>query len=102
MFLKNFVKRRRYIFDVDVEVVIFFNFVYNVYFKIGKVNEERDGKRRIDYVLYNKDVNVVSIVKFSYSKYCYNKFMFIVKLSFFFFNCKMYFLFIKCNKLCLY
>lgn len=100
--LKNPAKRRRYILDADVEVATLSNLVYNAHPKTGKVNEERDGKRRIDYVLYNKDVNVVSTVKLSYSKHCYNKFMLIVKSSFFLLNCKMYLLLIKCNKLYLY
>lgn len=56
--LKNPAKRRRYILDADVEVATLSNLVYNAHPKTGKVNEERDGKRRIDYVLYNKDVNV--------------------------------------------
>lgn len=100
--LKNPAKRRRYILDADVEVATLSNLVYNAHPKTGKVNEERDGKRRIDYVLYNKDVKVVSTVNLSYSKHCYNKFMLIVKSSFFLLNCKMYLLLIKCNKLCLY
>lgn len=56
--LENPAKRRRYILDADVEVATLSNLVYNAHPKTGEVNEERDGKRRIDYVLYNKDVNV--------------------------------------------
>lgn len=56
--LENPAKRRRYILDADIEVATLSNLVYNAHPKTGEVNEERDGKRRIDYVLYNKDVNV--------------------------------------------
>ncbi|XP_062592445.1 sphingomyelin phosphodiesterase 5-like [Saccostrea cucullata] len=56
--LENPAMRRRYILDADVKVATLSNLVYNAHPKTGEVNEKCDGKRRIDYILYNKESDI--------------------------------------------
>lgn len=58
--LENPAMRRRYILDADVKVATLSSLVYNAHPKTGEIDMESDGKRRIDYVLFNKDVDIVS------------------------------------------
>ena len=60
--LENPILRRRYILDADVKVATLSSLVFNAHPKTGEVKEETDGKRRIDYILHNKDVDIVSII----------------------------------------